>query len=194
MFEKLEDGVEISFQWVVGDTRALEKNLISIGRSDYQYAITVVSRLIAFGLTFLVAWALIPGTELWIVFLISLAGSYSLWVSWGVSVLSLRALERLTAKDNRKVGWNTVWLDQTGITWSNETSQDYTSWLGVSDVVEQDGSIWIKTGPAHGFYIPPRVFGSPREQSECMSAIEAYRSNPVRPRHLRHGDEEMVKH
>lgn len=194
MFERDENGAKLTFQWVVGDTRELEKNLLQLSRSKYHYATTVVSRLIAFGLTFLVAYALLPQVDLSVVFFISLAGSYSLWVSWGVGVLSLRALERLLAEDNRKVSWNTVWLDSTGITWSTDTSQDYTSWLGVSEVVEKDGSLWIKTGPAHGYYLPPRVFASADELADCCSLIEKLRQNPRRPRHLEYADEDLIKH
>lgn len=194
MFERDENAAKLTFQWVVGDTRALEKNLIQLSRSKYQYAITVFSRLVAFGLTFLVAFALLPEVDLGVVFLITLAGSYSLWVSWGVAVFSLRALERMLAEDNRKVGWNNVWLDSTGITWNTETSQEYTSWLGVSEVIEQEGSLWMKTGPAHGYYLPPRVFSSNEELTECSKLIARFRAHPTQPRHLGDTDENLVKH
>lgn len=50
-----EKAVTLSFQWTIGDMRPLEKNLVQLLKSEYHYLITVISRLIAFGLTFLVA-------------------------------------------------------------------------------------------------------------------------------------------
>ena len=194
MFEFNEDVATLRFQWIVGDTRELEKSLVQLSRSKYHYAITVLSRLIAFVLTFVVSCALLQNVDLGAVFLISLTGSYSLWVSWGVSVVSLRALERLLAQDSRKVGWNTVLLDSAGITWNTETSQEYTSWLGVSEIVEKDGSLWVKTGPAHGYYIPPRVFASADELADCRNLVERFRQNPLRPRHLENADQDLVIH
>lgn len=194
MFERDENTAKLTFQWVVGDTRALEKNLIQLSRSKHQYMITVFSRLVAFGLTFLVAFALLPEVDLGVVFLITLAGSYSLWVSWGVAIFSLRALEHMLAEDNRKVGWNHVWLDSTGVTWNTETSQEYTSWLGVSEIIEHEGSLWMKTGPAHGYYLPPRVFASRDELTECSKLIARFRAQPTQPRHLSGTDDSLVKH
>ena len=60
MYEREDDTAHISFQWVVGDNKAQEKNIRELIRSDHTYAITVASRLVAFALTYVVANALLP--------------------------------------------------------------------------------------------------------------------------------------
>jgi len=194
MPEITEDTAEITFQWVLGDMRELEKNLIELSRSKLYYAITVASRVLAYALTFIVAFALLPNASVHTVILIALTASLSIWVSWGISVLSFRSLERMMASEPQKAGWNTVWLDRSGITWNTEISQDYTSWLAVSEVVERDGSLWFKTGPANGFYIPSRVFSSKADLAEVMQLISDLREDPILPRHIQDAATEFVKH
>ena len=194
MFEREGESAEISFQWVIGDTRELEKNLVELGRRKYYYAIIVVSRLFAYALTFAVAYLLLPDADFHTILWIAIAGSFSIWASLGLETLTLRALDRILADDPRKVGWNHIWLDPAGISWSTETSEEYTSWLGVLEVVERDGSLWLKTGPAHGYYIPPRVFASEEELNDCRKLIQSLRENPLPPRHLAGVGDDLVKH
>lgn len=194
MYERENDTAQISFQWVVGDLKAHEKNIGQLIKSDYTYFITIVSRLIAFALTYVVADALLPNAEFFVLLWIVLAASFSIWVSVGIEIFYMRTLERVQADDPRKVGWNGIWLDSHGIVWSTETTEDYTSWLGVSDIIEQDGSLWIRTGPAHGHFIPPRVFASAEELADCMDLISKLRANPLPPRHLENSTEDLVRH
>ena len=194
MFERQGEAAQISFQWVVGDNRALEKNVIELIKPEFTYAITVASRLAAFGLTFAVASLLLPEAGKLTLIAIVFAASMSIWVSIGLEIFVYRVLERLRAEDPSRVGWNSVWLDSTGVTWTTETSEQYTSWLGVIDVIETDGSIWLKTEAASGFYIPPRVFSSAEEVTECRKLIADLRENPLPPAHLAGPDEELVRH
>jgi hypothetical protein len=194
MFEKEGDSAEISFQWVVGDTRALEKNFIDLSRPKYAYAIIVVSRVFAYALTFAVAYFMLPDADLHAIFLIAVVGSFSIWASVGLETIAWRVLDRALAQNPRKVGWNHIWLDPTGISWSTETSEEYTSWLGVLEVVERDGSFWLKTGPAHGHYIPPRVFASDEELNDCRNLIQRLRKHPLPPRHLAGLGSDLIKH
>lgn len=193
MYERDADTAQITFQWVVGDTKAHEKNIRELIRSDHTYAITVVSRLVALVMTYVVAEALLPDTDFFVVLWIVLAASLSIWVSIGIEIAYARLLERLQADDPRRVGWNSVWLDSSGIAWCTETSEDYTSWFGVTDVVEQEGSLWIKTGDAHGYYIPPRIFASADELADCRKLIQRLRENPLPPQHLG-SSQELVRH
>ena len=187
--------ITLSFQWVVGDMRPLEKNLVQPLKSEYHYLITVISRLIAFGLTFLATFLLFPSVDLWKVFIIALAGSYSVWVSWGMSILAFRRLEKMQAKDSERVGWNDVKIDKSGVLWSTDTSQEYVSWLGISDVVETDGSIWLKTGEAQGYYLPSRVFESEANLAECLNLINHFRKDPTAPAHINEETEvPLTKH
>jgi hypothetical protein len=191
--ESTEKAINLSFQWTVGDTRELEKNLTDLVRSNYHHVITVASRFVAFGLTYLVAHLLLPNTEVFIVLAIVLAASWSIWVSWGMSLLAFRAIERLSAKDPRRVGWNNVTIDCRGIVWSDDVSQEYMSWLGIADIVERDGSLWIKTGAVHGYYLPPRVFSSDVEVNNCMKLIEEFRKSPAMPVHLQGSSETVIR-
>ena len=175
--------------------RPLEKNLVQLLKSEYHYLITVVSRFIAFGLTFLAAFLLLPSVDLWKVFLIAFAGSYSVWVSWGISILAFRRLEKMQAQDSERVGWNNVKIDKSGILWSTDTSQEYVSWLGISDVVETDGSIWLKTSEAQGFFFPPRVFESEANLAECLKLIHRFRNTATAPAHINEETEvPLTKH
>ncbi|MBX7539528.1 hypothetical protein [Qipengyuania sphaerica] len=194
MYEEEGDTAHISFQWVVGDTKAHEQNVREMIGFDHSYAIAIFSRVVAFVLTYFVAKALLPDTDFFVLIWIVLAASLSIWVSLGVEIFLIRMLERLQAVDPKRVGWNSVWLDSSGVSWSTETSEDYTSWLGVIDVIEQEGSLWIKTGPAHGYYIPPRVFASVEELTNCKKLIEKLRNDPVPPKHLVGTSDGMVKH
>ena len=194
MYEEEDDAAQISFQWVVGDTRAHEQNVREMIGFNHSYGIAVLSRLVAFLLTYFVAKALLPNTDFFVLIWIVLAASLSIWVSLGVEIFLMRMLERLQADDPKRVGWNSVWLDTSGVSWSTETSEDYTSWLSVIDVVERKGSLFIKTGPAHGYYIPPRIFASSDELAKCKELIERLRSDPVPPKHLVESGEGMVKH
>ncbi len=194
MFEREGESAEISFQWVVGDTRELEKNFVDLSRPKYHYAIIVSSRLFAYALTFAVAYFMLPDAEFATILWIAIAGSFSIWASLGLEIVTMRALDRILAQDPRKVGWNHIWLDSAGISWSTETSEEYTSWLGVLDIVERDGSFWLKTGPAHGYYIPPRIFVSEEELNDCRNLIQELRKNPLPPRHLAGVGEDLIKH
>jgi hypothetical protein len=194
MFENEGESAEISFQWVIGDTRALEKNFIELSRPKYYYAIIVFSRLFAYALTFAVAYLMLPDANFQTILWIAIAGSLSIWASLGLETLAMRALDRLFAQDARRVGWNHIWLDHAGISWSTETAEEYTSWLGVLEVVERDGSFWLKTGPVHGYYIPPRVFASEEEVNDCRQLIRRFRENPLPPRHLAGVEDDLVKH
>lgn len=194
MFERDGEAAEISFQWVIGDTRELEKSFLDLSRPKYHYAITVASRLVAYALTFAVAYALLPDADFHTILWIAIAGSLSIWASLGLEILTMRALDRILAEDPRKVGWHSLWLDRAGISWVTDTSEEYTSWLGVLEVVERGGSFWLKTGPAHGYYIPPRVFASEAELIECRKLIQRLRENPLPPRHLAGEREDLVKH
>jgi len=190
-----EEVITLSFQWAVGDMRPLEKNLVQLLKSKHHYLITVVSRLIAFSLTFLATYLLLPSVDLWKVFLIALAGSYSVWVSWGMSTLAFRKFEKIQAKDSAQVGWNSVKIDKSGILWSTETSQEYVSWLGISDVVETDGSVWLKTGDAQGYYLPSRIFEAEANLGECLKLIEQFRNESTVPVHVTERIEEpLIKH
>ncbi len=194
MYELNNDTARIEFQWSVGDTRALEKNLREAIRPAGAYAITVGSRLIAYALTMLVAFTLLPGADFHVVLWIALAASFSIWISVGVEVLSLRTLEKLQASDPKMVGWNYLWLDSYGVSWSTEVAEDYTSWLGVIDIEERDGSFWIKTGPAHGYYIPPRIFPSAGDVADFRKLVQQLRDDPSPPRQLVEAGENLVKH
>lgn len=193
MYEREDDTAHISFQWVVGDTKAHEKNIRELIRSDHTYAITLVSRLVALALTYVLANALLPEADFFVVLWIVLAASLSIWVSIGIEIAYVRLLEHLQADDPRRVGWNSVWLDSSGIAWSTETSEDYTSWFGVTDVVEQEGSLWIKTGHAHGYYFPPRVFASANDLTDCRKLIQKIREDPLPPQHLG-SSQDLVRH
>jgi hypothetical protein len=108
MFEREGESAEISFQWVVGDTRELEKNFIDLSRSNYYYAIIVASRLFAYALTFAVAYLLLPDADFHAILWIAIAGSLSIWASVGLETLAWKALDRILAQDPRKVGWNHI--------------------------------------------------------------------------------------
>lgn len=194
MVEIDDVSAKISFQWVLGDTRALEKSLIGYLRAGFYYPIMVLSRIVGIALTFAVAGFLLPSADLMSIFYISLAGSFSIYVSFGFVIMASRTLERLTASDNRNVGWNVVWLDKDGVTWNTDISQDYTSWLGVSDVIYRDNSIWIKCGPAQGYFIPSRVFVNEAQYGACVDLIEAHRADPAIPRHVSETVSEAVMH
>ena len=194
MFEIDEDSAQITFQWVVGDLRALEKNLSEASQPKHYHAIIIVGRLIAYAVTFAVAYALLPDANFHVILWIAAAGTLSIWVALGFEVAAGRLLERMTADDPRRVGWNSIWLDRSGVTFATETTEDYASWLGVSSVVERDGSIWIKTGPVHGFYIPARVFDSDEERAECLSLIAELRQKPLPPRHLADAETDLIRH
>ena len=193
--EKEQHFLQINFQWVVGDTRILEKNLVELVRKPNTYYIaTIISRIIALCLIFLACYFLLPKVEFWTVLLISISATFSLWVSWSMVALSIRALEILAAKDPKMVGWNEIKIDATGIIWNNETSQDYVSWQGISDVVYSQNSIWFKTGSAHGYFIPSRVFEAQEDFDECVELITTFRRNATLPAHKHNFEESKVLH
>lgn len=194
MYERNGDSADITFQWVIGDTRALEKNLGALIAPQNTYAITIVTRLVAYALTFLVAYLFLPGADFFVVLLIAMAGSFSLWASVWMEIMIYRALERFRAEDPLRVGWNSVLLDASGITWSTELSLEYVSWMGVSEVVEREGSLWMKTGPANGYYLPGRVFSSREESVDCFELIERLRQQPLPPKHISEQGEDLVMH
>lgn len=194
VFERNEQSAEIVFQWVVGDTRELGKNFLELSRPAHQYAIVVAGRLAAYAATFAVAYALLPEVDFFTILLIAFAGSLSVWVSLGVEMAAMRTIDNLLAQDSRRVGWNTIYLDRSGVTCSTDVSEDYTSWLGVEKAVERDGSLWLKTGPAHGVFIPRRVFASSEELIACQKLIKELRENPLSPSHLGGADDDLVMH
>ena len=191
------------FQWMVGDTQALKKQLSAIAKPSWHYAVTVASRFVSYGAVFLVAWLLLPGEPFSTVLWIAIAASLSVYVSWGLSTYMGRKLEELTAVDSRYVGWNTVYLSRHGVTWHTDTSSDYTSWLGIESVSSAHDAIWMKTGQAQGIYLPPSAFGGELTQARTLEFIEAFRENAAPPAHVRidgagqgDGDPEkvLVKH
>ena len=191
------------FQWMVGDTQALKKQLRAIAKPSWHYAVTVASRFVSYGAVFLVAWLLLPGEPLSTVLWIAVAAGLSVYVSWGLSTYMGRKLEELTAVDARYVGWNTVYLSRHGVTWHTDTSSDYTSWLGIESVSSAHDAIWMKTGQAQGVYLPPSAFGGELTQTRTLEFIEAFRENAAPPAHTRseHPDEDdddiekdLVKH
>lgn len=112
-----------------------------------------------------------------------------------MSILAFRRLEKMQAQDSERVGWNNVRIDKSGVLWSTDTSQEYVSWLGISDVVETDGSIWLKTSEAQGFYLPPHVFGSEANLAECLTLIDQFRNVATAPAHVNDETEvPLVKH
>lgn len=194
MLERQDDTALIDFQWTVGDTRAFERNVQELIKPQHSYAITVLARLVAFLLTLAVATAILPSAGFMVLLAVTVVASLSIWVSLGLEIGALRFYERLQADHPSRVGWNSVQFDASGITWSTETGFEYTSWLGVIDVVERDGSMWFKTGPVHGHYIPPRVFSSKAELAEFRTFIRNLRNNPLSPAHLPDVHENLVKH
>lgn len=182
MVEKT-DHIAISFQWAVGDTRALEKHLGEIVRYPFHHAVIVASRIVALALIFALAYSLFPEIEAWKLIVLALAASLSIWVSWGLTVGTMRTLERLQAKDPRYVGWVNVRIDERGLFWADDVSQYYLSWIGVSEVEEIDGAIWIKSGDVTGFYLPARVFESPEQAGVYKKAIDEFRKRATPPIH-----------
>ena len=124
MFEIEEDSIRVSFQWVLGDTHPLEKSIQAATRAKHRYLITILGRLAAYGLTLLVVRLLLPEADWISAILIAIVGSLSVWVSWALSIASLRTLERLMAKDARYVNFINVTVDRRGIFWSDEITQD----------------------------------------------------------------------
>ena len=95
------------FQWMVGDTQALKKQLRAIAKPSWHYAVTVASRFVSYGAVFLVAWLLLPGEPLSTVLWIAVAAGLSVYVSWGLSTYMGRKLEELT---NARAGMAPAWL------------------------------------------------------------------------------------
>lgn len=175
--------ITIRFQWTVGDDRALEKRLGEMARLPSQYPLLVVSRIAALASVFAVAYFLIPGLEYWKLLVLTVAASWSIWVSSALTLTGMRAVEILHAKDPKFVGWINVLIDRRGLFWSDDTSHIYQSWLGVSDVEELDGSIWIKTGEVMGFYLPSRIFESGESADGHLKLINEFRAKPTAPIH-----------
>ena len=193
--DKIEQHLSINFQWTVGDTRVLEKNLVELVRKPEAYYIaTVVSRMLALLFIFLSCYFLLPKVDFWTVLLISISATFSLWVSWSMVSLSIRALENLSAEDPKVVGWNEIKIDITGILWDNETSQDYVSWQGILDIVFKEGSVWFKTGSVHGYFIPSRVFESEEKFDECVKLINFFKDNATLPAHKHDTENPTVLH
>ncbi|GJL93431.1 hypothetical protein [Hyphococcus sp.] len=182
MAEK-SDYIAISFQWAVGDTRALEKHMGELVRFPFHHAVIVASRIVALALVFALAYFLFPEIEAWKLIILVLAASLSIWVSWALSVGTMRTLERLQAKDPRYVGCVNVRIDERGLFWADDVSQYFLSWLGVSDVEEIDGAIWIKSGDVTGFYLPARVFESSEQTGNYKRTIDECRSRATPPIH-----------
>ena len=176
--------INVRFQWMVGDSHPLEKFLKGLVKNPYHYLITVTSRIIAFALTYIVTMLLLPTVDILKVFLIALAGSYSLWVSWAFGMYAIRKLEKIMASDPENIGVNRVKIDRTGIRWDDEISSIYLSWQGIEDVDQLDGSIWLKTSKTSGFLIPRRLFETEKQVSSCLELIAKFRKNPTLPIHL----------
>lgn len=176
--------INVRFQWMVGDSHPLEKFLKELVKNPHHYLITVTSRIIAFALTYIVTMLLLPTVDIWKVFLIALAGSYSLWVSWALGMYAIRQLEKIMASDPENIGVNRVRIDRTGIRWDDEISKIYLSWQGIEDVVQLDGSIWLKTSKTSGFFIPKRLFETQNQVTDSLELIAEFRKNPTLPVHL----------
>ena len=176
--------INVRFQWMVGDSHPLEKFLKELVKNPYHYLITVTSRIIAFALTYIVTMLLLPNVDILKIFLIALAGSYSLWVSWAFGMYAIRKLEKIMASDPENIGVNRVKIDRTGIRWDDEISSIYLSWQGIEDVDQLDGSIWLKTSKTSGFLIPRRLFETEKQVSSCLELIAKFRKNPTLPIHL----------
>ena len=194
MFEVFDDGAQITFQWVVGDFKELGKKLSELASPKHHYAILIVSRLVAYAVTFTVAYGLLRDANFHHILWIAAAGTLSIWVALGIELVAHRGLDRLMADDPRRVGWNSIWIDRSGVTFATETTEDYASWLGVSGIDDLDGAIWIRTGQAHGVYIPSRVFTSRIQLMQCRDLIDKFRASPLPPRHLADPEREIVKH
>ena len=194
MYERDGEQAQVSFQWTVGDMRAHEKNLTELVKHPRDYPLTIASRLIAYAATFAVAYMLLPDARFSTILWIAVAGSLSVWIAAWFEILSLRTLERLKAQDPSRVGWNWVWLDSSGIVWSTETSEEYTSWLGVIDVIENDETLWIQTGHVNGYFLPTSAFSSSDEFHDCRRLITRLREHPLPPAHLKTAGDELIKH
>lgn len=189
-----EAALEFSFQWETGDLRLLEKLVKDEARSRLFYGVTLVSRIIAFAATLWIAALILPGTDIVDLALLCAVASLSIWVSWAFTLITYRTLERISVRDPRRVGWNSVTIDRSGIYLSTEISLEYTSWLGVVDVEELDGALFVRTGPAHGYLIPARAFESPANSSESLARIDEFRKNPETPRHADSATNDLVRH
>ena len=193
--EEAKDTLTFSFQWAVDDMRPLERSLISIARPRLTYVATVVARILAYALTFAVAFALIPNASWTAIVLIAFTGSLSVWVAWGVSVVTIRKIEKLLAHDTSRVGWNYVVIDRSGITWNTDVSQEYCSWLGVTEVADDNGAVLLKTGKVQGYYLPPRILGTKDELAQHIALIRKLRSEATQPAHLAQGNPApLIKH
>ena len=194
MDDELENqSVNIRFQWMVGDTHPLEKFIKELAKNKHHYVITVSSRFVAFVLVFLTTNLLLPSIELWKIFTIAIVGSYSLWVSWGLGVIAVRQLERIMASDPENIGLNDIKIDRSGIRWDDAISSIYVSWQGIEEIEEKDGAIWLKTGKAHGFWIPERVFESDSQRAEILSLIKRFRNSPILPTHMDDWEQSSTK-
>ncbi len=178
-----DETVQIRFQWMVGDLKGLEKHLKEILRHSAHQVISFSARLTALFLTAGVAYFLLPDASLFIVFLIAIVGSNATWVSWGMEILALKKLERMQADDARRVGWHNVKFDRSGVIWSTDTSQEYISWLGVSEIIADDEGIWMKTGAINGLYLPSRIFESEKQRREIASKIKFFKKHHTLPTH-----------
>lgn len=192
------DWLEFEFQWTVGDFRALRKLLSDVGRTSFVYFVTVLTRLVSIGLMSVVIFVAIPGVGFMTFTVLLMAFSLSLLVAGALSIMTYHMLERLRATDARRVGWQHVRLDRRGIYWTDDVSQTYLSWLGVQEIQSKDGSIWIKSGAASGYYLPARLFTAEHPVEECLEVIARFRAESTPPDHLRSGEEEsdelVVRH
>ena len=189
MFEIEEDSIRVSFQWVLGDTHPLEKSIQAATRAKHRYLITILGRLAAYGLTLLVVRLLLPEADWISAILIAIVGSLSVWVSWALSIASLRTLERLMAKDARYVNFINVTVDRRGIFWSDEITQDYISWQGIKEIDASNKAIWFKTGNITGYLMPPRLFQNENERREILEKLAHFKKNALLPIHT-HGLEQ----
>ncbi len=181
--EKL-DSLRFEFQWHVDDLPSLESLISQYVTPSWNSLILMISRVIAYALTFLVAWILLPGVDLMLVFLIAFTGSLSIWVAVFTYKLLLQHMHRMEAMDSMKVGWIYVRIDHTGILRNTDTSQTYHSWFSVSEVREHQGAIWIKTGRTSGEFLPARLFDETLTPQACIERIAQFRANPSEPAHM----------
>ncbi len=181
------DHIHISFQWVIGDTHPLEKAVTAEIRAKHRYLITIVGRIAAYGLTLLVVHLLLPEADPFAAILIAIVGSLSVWVSWGISIASFRTLERLLAKDAKYVSVVNLLIDNRGLFWSDEVSQEYTSWQGIKEIDAKSDGIWLKTGKVTGHYIPPRLFQDSSERKQVLEKLKYLQKHALLPVHT-HGN------
>lgn len=186
--------LNFSFQWVVGDSQPIEAGISRLIESDYNYTLTIFSRMASFGVTFLVAWLLLPEASTETLALIVLAATLSIWTNGWLSRLANRKLKELRAKDVMNVGWQDVTIDPRGLFWIDDTSETYVSWQGIKSIEVVEGALWFHTGDVAGYFLPARLFEKPADLDACIAALRDIRSRAVAPVHLYSDEDELVRH